>query len=537
MSGLANPVKWLVDALARGGGDENEKRLTADACLKYAPVWYAVSRIAGHVGQLPSVIYKRIDGGAEPAKEHQAYRLIKSRPNGYQSAFTWKQMTMVHALLCGNGRSLIVRSGNRPIELLPIMPSQSDTVMLDGEKWHLVKLDRELQSQYKLPTLNAAIARQWPDVWAFPDVDVLHIMGLSLNGYCGLRLSDYASQSLGLGMAQERSIAKQTKKGFNGSMFLQAPPGAFPKEEDAKEFLKSVREQHTGEDNTAAIGLLRQGITANVVAMNSRDLQALESRQFQRQDVALWFLLEHITGDATSVSYNSLTERNLAYLSNCLGRWLKVYEEEVDEKLLTEKEKSDDSYFCRFSTGALLKTDMQTTATTISTLISATVLTPNEARSLLDYNPIEGGDKLANPATSSGAAGGNSMGGGDEMMDDKKKMEDKSTGGNKRAMESMLGNLIGVEANRCIAGTKSANFLQWMDSFYLRWEGKLAAEIESLGGDRQLATNHCYESKRRLLECASSATPDELETAVENCVASWPNRVHGIIHELELAYV
>lgn len=529
MSGLMNPAQWLIDWFTRGG-DGDEKRLTAEACLKYAPVWYAVSRIAGHVGQLPSVIHKRIDGGAEPAKGHQSYRLIKSRPNGYQSAFTWKQMTMVHALILGNGRSLIVRSANhRAMELLPIMPNDSDTIMSNGEKWHLVRLNQEIQSQYKLPTTGAAILKQYADVWAFPDKDILHIMGISLNGYCGLRLSDFASQSFGIGLSQEKSLSKQNKKGFNGALMLEAPLGVFRNEADAKEFLKSFREQHTGEENTAAAGLLRDGIKANVVAMNNRDMQATESRQLQRQDVALWFLLEHILGDATSVSYNSLTERNLAYLSNCLGRWLKPFEEEVDEKLLTDQEKATDSHFCRFSTGALLKTDMQTTATTISTLITAKVLTSNEGRALLDYNPLEGGDVLENPATSSGTV---------SQDDEKPKgIEDKTAAGSKRAMESMLGNLISVEMHRCIAATKSANFLQWMDSFYSRWETKFADDIESLGGDRQLATNHCEESKRRLMECASSATIDQLETAVENCVATWPNRVHGIIEELELAYV
>lgn len=530
MSGLANPVQWLIDALSGGNRDESEKRLTAEACLKYAPVWYAVSRIAGHVGQLPSVIHKRIKGGAEPAKEHQSYRLVKSRPNGYQSAFTWKQMTMVHALILGNGRSLIVRSANHhTMELLPIMPWNSDTIMADGKKWHLVRLDREIQSMYKMPTTGAAILKQYADVWAFPDKDILHIMGLSLNGYCGLRLSDFASQSFGVGLSQEKSLYKQNKKGFNGSMMLQAPLGVFRNEADAKEFLKAFREQHTGEDNAGAIGMLRDGITANVMASNNRDMQATESRQLQRQDVALWFLLEHILGDATSVSYNSLTERNLAYLSNCLGRWLKPFEEEVDEKLLTEKEKADDSHFCRFSTGALLKTDMQTTATTIGTLITSMVITSNEGRALLDYNPLPDGDELRNPATSSG--------GDSEDDEDPPRIEDKTKAGNRRAMESMLGNLISVECRRCIAATKSANFLQWMDSFYSKWESKLADDIEALGGDRQLATNHCEESKRRLLECASSATIEELEASVENCVATWPNRVHGIISELELAYV
>ena len=79
---LSNPASWLIDwfrGINRDDDYQTEKRLTAEACLHYAPVWYAVSRIAGHVGQLPNVVHKRMDRGADPAKDHAAYRLMKTR--------------------------------------------------------------------------------------------------------------------------------------------------------------------------------------------------------------------------------------------------------------------------------------------------------------------------------------------------------------------------------------------------------------------------------------------------------------------------
>lgn len=516
MSGLGNPAKWLLDFFRGMSDDEYEQRMTAEAALKYAPVWYAVTRIAGHIGQLPTVLHKRKNGGAEPAKTHPAYRLIKARPNDYQSASVFKEQLHLHALLYGNGRALIVRESGRPVELLPLCADRTDTLMVKGEKWHITILHSEVDG---IPKTQGSIYKEYPNAWAFPDKDVLHVMGLSIDGFKGLNLADYAARSFGLGMSGEKGAANASKKGFQGSLMLQAPVGAFRKEEDAKRFLEEFKQSHAGEQNAGAIGLLREGITANVVSHSAKDMEQTMSRQFQRQEVALWFLLEHILGDESATSYASLVERNLAYLSNCLGRWIKRWEEECDEKLLTDSQKFNDSHFFRFSTGALLKTDMQTTATTLNTLITSTILNRNECRSLLDYNEVEGGDEFANPATSSPAS---------EPDDDE---ETESDSANEMAVQSRLKHMIEVEANRVRNGTKAANFCNWVEDFYSRWEPKLADVCEEIGLDRELATAHCAESMRRLFEIADTTTQDMLSETVENCVKTWENRVFSFKKE------
>jgi len=82
--------------------------------------------------------------------------------------------------------------------------------------------------------------------------------------------------------------------------------------------------------------------------------------QFQRQDAALWLGLEQILGDDTSVSYNSLEQKNLAYLMNCLNKWLKRWEEEMEYKLLPRRQFDLESHFIRFNSAALLKSDYKT---------------------------------------------------------------------------------------------------------------------------------------------------------------------------------
>jgi hypothetical protein len=64
-----------------------------------------------------------------------------------------------------------------------------------------------------------------------------------------------------------------------------------------------------------------------------------------------------------------------------------------------------------------------------------------------------------------------------------------------------------------------------MDSWYPTWETTLADAVEELGLDRDIATQHCKESKSQLLQATGECkTNKELAEAVRTIVAYWPSR-------------
>ncbi len=111
--------------------------------------------------------------------------------------------------------------------------------------------------------------------------------------------------------------------------------------------------------------------------------------------------------------------------------------------------------------------------------------------------------------------------------------------GDPNALQIMLSDLVSIEGKRAIeASAKSGDFCSWMDSFYTKWELKLADKIEVLGGDRDLATRHCKESKRLLIACAdTSESLPQLTEKVESCVANWVTRSKSLAEEVKLAHV
>ena len=500
-TGLANPARWLADAFTSKA--DTGISVNSDNVIGYAPVWYAVNKIAGHVGQLPCSLHRKRGDTVSTQDSHPAHSILKSKPNSYQTPILFKETMIAHALLWGNARAAIVRDGNRIVELLPLPPDKTDTVMVEGQKWHVLDLDLES----RLTALGGTTrGREVSGKYAIPDDEVFHVPGLSFNGIKGISLIQAAKNVFGIGLGAEKATSKDFANGSKPSVVLEAPAGQLRDDKDAKEFIDNFNKYHQGLDNHGKAALLREGVTANTLSMSADDARWVEQRLFQRQETALLFLLESILGDDSSVSYNSLEQKNLAYLSNCLMRWLKKWEEEADLKLLTKGERTGGYYF-KFNFAAILRADHKTTVESLSLAIASRIMNPNEARKKLDLNPYEGGDEYENPAITPGSPGGTSV-------------EDA----NRQAVLAHLTHMIKTESHKVLFAAGKGNYLNWLDKFYSGWESKLGESIESLGGSRDVAKEHCEESKNQLIELAGTVTQDGIAEAVSELVDTWPSR-------------
>jgi HK97 family phage portal protein len=491
ISGLTNPIQWLVDAI---NGTGNSKPVSANDAISTAPMWYGVGKIAGDVGMLPLNVHRQTESGSEKDKAHYGSKLMRSRPNAYQIPAVFKEQIQTHALLWGNGRAYVVRDdmGN-PIELIPLMPDRTDTVLHEGMKYHIT---RPRCNDRLLVFDRNAIPE---DIVVMEDREVLHIPGLGFDGFNGKSLLRVARESLNVGIQGDRRAANQMQSGFSGQVMLEAPQGVFRNEMDAKEFLEHFRESHSADKDGKPIGLLREGMKAQVMNMSNRDAEFLQSRKFQREEVALWLGIETMPGIGND-SYNSLEQRNLAYLMG-LQRWLTKWEQECDAKLLSESERENSTHYFKFNVAALKRTDLETTINSFGNAISSRIMNPNEAREKLDMNSYEGGDLFENPYTTSGAA---SPTGTEEDTAD-----DETQNLNTSAIVAHLEHLLGVEekrVNEMLSKGENEKVFKW----YTKWETKLANNIEKLGGDRNLATEHCrasltYVEKHNQLNLLGSA--------------------------------
>ena len=200
MSGLMNPAQWLLDFF--GGG--KKVVVNGETIFKLGPVWYAINRIAGHVGQLPIDCKRYLPRGSETVYNHPGHRLLRVRPNGYQTPFIFKELLEVHALLWGNGRSAIYRENGLPKELLPMLPDRSLTFMVKGEKYHVTKphIDDPINGRKEAwDTLEEVVDDGVKPIdrglIVMHDRDVLHLQGLGFDGVEGKSLIQVGAESFG----------------------------------------------------------------------------------------------------------------------------------------------------------------------------------------------------------------------------------------------------------------------------------------------------------------------------------------------------
>lgn len=383
-SNYRNPEKWFLDWFY--GGQESDAGVVVGphSAMKYAPYYQAINIISSDIGKISNVLFKRTTDGRERDRKHRSYRLMMHEFNDAMTADVGKQILQAHALSWGNGRGAIPRdNAGNPLAIIPLLPDRTETKVIDGEIWHITKIGDNQETR------------------AYRDENVLHIKGLGYDGITGYSVAAMARNSLGLSVAAEKHAANLFKNGAIPGIVLEAEGKV--SRPDALQLIADWDKWHAGTGNAGRTGLTTQGIKVKAMEpMTNTDAQFLESRKFQRVEVASWFNLPpHKLGDDTRISYNSLEQENLSYLNGCLLFWFVRWQNECWRKLLTEKQKDEDTHYFEFFVDILASVDFPAKVGALNTLVAATILNPNEAREKLNMNHREGGDKYENPNTNS----------------------------------------------------------------------------------------------------------------------------------------
>jgi len=389
-SGVKNPAAWLLQSLGLSNESAAGIPVTAESILGIPEVWMAVSKISGHLAQMP-IECKQWQGDFSYTERvaQDAGQSVLKNPSEYFTKATLIEKWVVDALIYGNGRLYIERGANgQPKGLYPLQAANCTTVVSDGERWHTVTVDtgstvKPLKSE---PTTST--------MYRIKDEDILYLMGLTRNGWWGENPIDLLRDAFGLAIAGQEASGSTFRNAGRPGLLLEAPRGAFRTAKEAQEFLSSFNSAHEGLDKQGKTGMIREGMKAQVLPNDTNTTGYVHQRQFQRESMAMIFLLESVFGDNTGSTYKSVTERNAAYVTNCLGRWINKIEDECSAKLLSERQKKVKTYCYKMDTGCMFKHDKQAIAQYTSSLFQQGAVTPNEIRELHGLPPHEGGDKL-----------------------------------------------------------------------------------------------------------------------------------------------
>jgi HK97 family phage portal protein len=350
--------------------------VTPERALYLGAVFSCVRVIAESIGQLP--LHLLVQSGRErrKAEEHPLYRTLKTKPNHWQTPQEWKEFTGACLALRGNAYSLISR-GPRFVELHPLMPGNVSPKRLDtGDVVYDV-------AQKGGPKRYAA-------------ADVLHTKLFPTgDGLLGASPVQFAREAIGLGIATEQHGARLFANGAR-------PGGILTTTQDlGAEGRANVRESwenfHSGVDNAHRVAVLEYGLTYEQIGMSSEDAQFLETRKFQRSEIAgLFRVPPHMIGDLERATFSNIEHQGLSFVTQTLMPYLTRIEERINVQCLTDAEQA--THYARFNAGAMMRGDSASRATYYATMFNVGALSSNDIREFEDLNPREGGDTYLTPA-------------------------------------------------------------------------------------------------------------------------------------------
>ena len=347
--------------------------VTDDSAMRFATVHACVRVLSEDIASLPLHVYQRDkEGGKERLRTHPLYELIHDRPNPEMTAFTFKECMMVNVLLTGNAYAFI--EFNQAGQVIALWPLLSDSVV-----------------PYRSESGQIRYRAGQADLSSY---EVLHIPGMSFDGLLGLSPIAYARESIGLGMAAEQFGSKFFKNGTHlGGVITD--PGVMG---DAQ--FERAREQfgamYKGLQNSHGIPILEKGATYTPIGIPPEDAQFLETRKFQRTEIAAIYRMPlHLIGDLERATFSNIEHQDLGYLQRTLLPWLVRWEQGMATKLLTTLERK--RLVIEFDTANFLRGDTKSRMEAYSIAVNAGIMTPNEARAKENMNPMEGGDEIRLP--------------------------------------------------------------------------------------------------------------------------------------------
>lgn len=350
--------------------------VSEESALTYAAVWQAVTLIAGDVGSLPLHFYKRLPGGGkERYTDHPLYYILHDAPNSEMSSMQFREAMQAHILTWGNAYAEIERAQDgRVVALWPLLPHQVTPFREE-------RAGRPLRYRVANPSGGDII---------FNPSDILHIRGLGGDGIVGYSPIRQARQSLGLLAAAEVFGATFFGNGTTFGGFIKHPAKLSEKAE--KSLRESINAGHNGVDKAHRWKILEEGMDAVKVGVEPNDAQFLETRQFQIAEVARWFNLPlHKLREMEHSSVRANIEQEaLDYYQSTLRPWLVRWEQEIDRKLISPREKY--IQFAEFNLDGVLRGDQKSRYESYAIARSWGWLSANEIRSLENMNPIPEGN-------------------------------------------------------------------------------------------------------------------------------------------------
>lgn len=337
--GLDDPRLLEFMRSGAAGLSETGIAVTPKMALRNTTVLRCVSLHAFSIGMLPLHLLEKDTN--QKADRHPLYRLLHRRPNAWQTAYEFKSLMQQRALGAGDDGergdafALIVRSGDRIVQLVPLATSRVKPRQRN---------DWSLEYVYSRPDGGQVV---------LPQREIFHLRcGLSEDGISGLSMVKQAAEAIALAIQTERAAARLFRNGMlvGGALSHQnkLSPEAYAR------LKQSMEERLVGTDNAGRWMILEEGMKAERFAQTGQEAQHMEQRKFQNEEISRPFGVPRPLLSVDDTSWGSgIDVLGQFFVRYGLNPWFEAWQQAIERSLLSEREA--DQLEAKFNAGGLLR--------------------------------------------------------------------------------------------------------------------------------------------------------------------------------------
>jgi len=344
--------------------------------IGHSATWACVNLIAGTIGSLPLMVYRRDGEVKHVAREHPLFWLLHDSPNHDQTAVDFWEYQTAGIELQGNAYALIKRGvAGGIVSLEPIRPDRMKA--------------RRLKSGHILYNWTVA-----GEEMSETEEKVLHIRGPLGDALGGLSTIATCRPAFDAAMSADSAAETIFANGIRTTGVFTTKPEVALTAEQRSQFDDYLRERYLGARNQGRPLLLDRGMTFQALDLSPEDAQMIETRGWGVEEICRIFgVPPHMVGHSEkSTSWGSgLEQQTLGFVKFSLRRRLKRIEQALEKQLLTWSDR-ESGISIEFNLEGLLRGDSKSRADFYQSGLQNGWRTINEVRALENLPPVEGGD-------------------------------------------------------------------------------------------------------------------------------------------------
>lgn len=342
-----------------------------DTAMSVSAFWASARLLSETISAMPLVAYQVDGDSVVEDTSYPLWRLLNYQPNRYQTRTEFFETLTLNLVTTGNSYCAIERAGERIVSLIPLMSSQMEVDIIEGAKVY----------RYYTPQGSVRV---------YAEESIWHVK-LFGNGIVGLSPLGYARQSLGIAIATGDRASQLAASGGKTNGILMIDKVLTPEQRTA------VRKNFSGltEGRTDELFVLEADMKFERTSLSPQDMQLLETRRFQIEDIARFMGVPSVLINDTSASttWGSGIEQIMqGFYKLNLRPYLERIESSMKRHLIPQRDW--DRIDIEFDFDALLRADKPARYDGYNKAINAGVMTPNEARKQEGLEPKDGGDDI-----------------------------------------------------------------------------------------------------------------------------------------------